>query len=34
MFRYYSTLRPITPGAYPKPADIEVALRNIGIFLK
>lgn len=21
MFRYYSTLRPITPGAYPKPAD-------------
>lgn len=21
MFRYYSILRPITPGAYPKPAD-------------
>lgn len=21
MYRYYSTLRPITPGAYPKPAD-------------
>lgn len=21
MFRYYNTLRPITPGAYPKPAD-------------